>query len=224
MTPPTPAAGGAGALPGLSVVLPCHDEQATVAGAVRQAVAAAARVSEDYEVIVVDDGSGDDTPAEAARLVGRAPRVRLFVHPRTLGRGAALRTGIAAARMPWVLLLDPGVRLDAGELEGFARLAGSADVVAGRRHPLRRRTREAAWGGLVRRLLRLPAGEVECAFTLVRRELLDEVALRAGGAELVVSSRAAGARVVECGARGAHGFGRPGAPPAHPSRRAQPSG
>jgi glycosyltransferase involved in cell wall biosynthesis len=222
MTPPTPA----GALPGLSVVLPCFDEQANVAAAVRQAAEAAARVSDAYEVIVVDDGSGDGTLAEAARLVGASPRVRLVVHPYTLGRGAAERSGIAVARMPWVLLLDVDLRLDLRELERFARLAGSADLIAGRRDPLRRHIRDTAWSRVVRRLFRLPVRDVECALTLVRRDLLERISLRSDrapiGAELLVRCRAAGARVLEqdVGQR-PRGFARPGAPPAHPARRAR---
>jgi glycosyltransferase involved in cell wall biosynthesis len=108
---------------GISVVLPCRDRQGDVADAVRRAAAAAGETSEDYEIIVVDDGSRDGTRSEVAGFVGAASRVRLLVHPQPLGYGAALRTGMAAARMPWVLLVDPDLRLAVRDFEKFAVLA-----------------------------------------------------------------------------------------------------
>jgi glycosyltransferase involved in cell wall biosynthesis len=125
---------------GVSVVLPCRDRQADVADAVRRAAAAAGETSEDYEIIVVDDGSRDATRAEVAGfVVGSSSRVRLLVHPRPLGYGAALRTGLAAARMPWVLLVDPDLRLAVGDFEKFAVLAEAAQARPERRRALWRR-------------------------------------------------------------------------------------
>src|SRR5437868_3956604 len=111
-------------LPGLSVVLPCLGEPPHVVAAVRRAAAAAARTSDDHEIIVVADGCGGDVLTDVTRLVGGSGRVRLLVHPEGLGYGAALRTGIAAARMPWVLLVDPDLEFDARDLEDFALLSG----------------------------------------------------------------------------------------------------
>jgi len=140
------------ALSGLIIVLPCFDEAENLPDAVRLATDAAERCAAAHEIVVVDDGSSDDTADVAARLVALDPRLRLIVHGENCGYGQALRTGIAAARLPWVLLTDADLQCD-------------------------------------------------CAFRLVRRELVQRLDLRASGAlvgtELLVKSRAAGARVAD---------------------------
>jgi glycosyltransferase involved in cell wall biosynthesis len=192
-------------LPGLSIVLPCFNEEANVADAIRAAAGAAAPVSAGYEILVVDDGSTDSTSAIAARFVQRDPRVRLIVHAGNRGYGDALRSGLKAATMPWVLLTDADLQFDLRDLEDFVRLAGSSDLVVGwrvlRQDPPRRRMNAAAWNLLVRSLFDLPVHDVDCAFKLVRRDLLDRFQLESSGAmistELIVRSIAAGARVAE---------------------------
>jgi hypothetical protein len=131
--------------------------------------------------------------------------VRLLVHAHPRGYGAAVRTGLAAARMPWVLLGSTAEELTAMDLGDFAALTGSADVVVGRRvhrsDPPVARLLGAAWNRLLRVLFDLPVHDVSCAFKLIRRDLLDGVELRANGAlfaaELLVRCRAAGARITE---------------------------
>ncbi len=199
-------------LPGLSVILPCFNEEANVSAAIRAAMAAAARTSLDYEILVVDDGSSDDTARVASSFVGEISRVRLLVHPHNRGYGAALSTGIRAAWMPWVLITDSDLQFDLDDLDQFAALADSADVVAGRRSPRcdppLRRMNGAAWSWLVRSLFHLPVHDVDCAFKLIRRELLDGLELSSSGAmistELLVKCRAQGARILEQDVRHRH--------------------
>jgi glycosyltransferase involved in cell wall biosynthesis len=194
-------------LPGLSIVLPCFDEEENVAGAVREALAAIRHHSRTGEVIVVDDGSRDRTASVAAELVERHPEVRLVMHRRNRGYGAAVRTGIRAARMPFVLLTDGDRQFDLDQLGVFVPVVDAADFVAGyrvhRRDPAGRRVVAAAWNWLVRHLFRVGVRDVDCAFKLIRRDLLDRIDLLSDGAmvstELIVRSRLAGARIAELG-------------------------
>jgi hypothetical protein len=109
--------------------------------------------------------------------------------------------------MPWVLLTDADLQFDLSELEDFLPVAAHADIVVGwriaRRDPLNRRLNASAWNWLVRRMFHLPVRDVDCAFKLVRRDLLQQFALEATGAmistELVVKCLAAGGRLEEIG-------------------------
>jgi glycosyltransferase involved in cell wall biosynthesis len=204
---PEPAVRSTGMLAGVSIVLPCFNEGPNVADAVRAASGAAAEHAADFEVIVVDDGSSDGTAQIAARLADEDRHVRLVVHPSNRGYGGAVRTGLRAARMPWVLLTDADLQFDLRELAAFVPLAGEADLIAGwriaRQDPAHRRLNAAAWNWLMHRRFKLPVRDVDCAFKLVRRDLLDQIALTSAGAmistELVVRAVAAGATVREVG-------------------------
>ncbi len=87
----------------VSVVIPAFNAAATIEAAVRSALAQTLR---DLEVIVVDDGSRDDTAARVAALVAADPRVTLLRHPKTRGVSAGRNTALAAARGEWVAVLD----------------------------------------------------------------------------------------------------------------------
>jgi hypothetical protein len=115
-------------LAGLSIVLPCLHGQDTIGDAVRTATRTGDRVAAEHEIIVVNDGSSDATATVAAALVGWDRRVRLLIHSRIRGYGDAVRSGIGAARMPWVFLTDP-LCFDVDALDTFLPLAADADLV-----------------------------------------------------------------------------------------------
>jgi glycosyltransferase involved in cell wall biosynthesis len=188
-------------------VLPCFNEAANVETAIVEAIAAARLVSERYEVLVVDDGSTDSTAREAGKLVAADRAVRLLVHSINLGYGAALRTGIDAARMPWVLLTDSDLQFDLTEIETFLPFAESSDLIVGyridRKDSLSRRANAKAWNWLVRQVFTLPVRDVDCAFKLIRHDLLSELELVSSGAmistELLARSSQMGATLTEIG-------------------------
>ena len=154
---------------------------------------------------MVDDGSLDGSLPVASDFARRDPHVRVLVHAGTRGYGAALRTGIGAARMPWILLTDAGLPVDPLELENFLPFTANADLVVARRSlrdgPFTRRLGAGARNLLVRRVLGVPVHDADCAFKLVRRELVGGLALSSNGSaigtELVVRALVAGARVRE---------------------------
>jgi glycosyltransferase involved in cell wall biosynthesis len=193
------------ALRGLTVVLPCLDEAESLPDAVRYATQAVERCAVVHEIVIVDDGSTDQTVEVAGAIAAQDPRVRLVVHSENRGYGEALRSGIGAARMPWILLTDADLQFDFGDLEDFLPLAPTSDLIVGwrilPRGPIGVRVEAALWNRLLRAAFDLPVRDVDCAFRLARRELLERLDLHASGAlvgaELVVKSRAAGGRVAE---------------------------
>src|SRR4051794_6465706 len=194
-------------LPGLSIVIPCYDEAANVGRAIAEATRAAERVAEAHEILVVDDGSRDGTRDVAESASAQDARIRVLVHQHNGGYGAALSTGFAAARLAWVFLTDADLQFDVLELERFLPLAPDHDLLCGyridRADALHRRANGAAWNALVRRLFDIPVRDVDCAFKLMRRDLVQGLPLVSDGAmvstELLARAQKAGARIAEIG-------------------------
>jgi glycosyltransferase involved in cell wall biosynthesis len=191
-------------MPLFSVVIPTFNRRDLVLRAIRSVLA---QTFDDFEILVVDDGSTDDTRAVAEAAAAADPRVRVLVHEHNRGYGAALRTGIEGARCDWILLTDADLQFDLGELTRLLEPAQRHDVVVGfrmvRMDPLPRRANAYAWNRLVGLVFDLDVRDVDCAFKLVRRELAQHLGLSADGAmistELLARARLAGASITEIG-------------------------
>lgn len=190
-----------------SIVLPAYDEEANIRRAMAEATATATRLLEDHEIIVVDDGSRDGTAAAVREQAEADPRLRLISHGSNRGYGEALRTGFLAARLDYVFFTDADLQFDMDELERFLPFAETVDVVAGyrlnRQDHLVRRLNAYGWNLLVRLLFYVPVRDIDCAFKLFNRRVLEEVDLESVGAmvntELMVKLGRKGASVVEIG-------------------------
>ena len=186
-----------------------YDEEANVEHAVTSALAVLAGVTDQYEVIVVNDGGRDRTGAIADRLAAANRRVRVVHHPVNQGYGAAVRSGLAAAQYPLVVLVDGDNQFDLNELAVLLRSAGPHDIVSGyrivRHDPAFRRLYAGMYNRLVRVLFRIPVRDVKCGFKLYRRAILERLLpqLRSTGAlinvEILARARKLGATVTEVG-------------------------
>jgi hypothetical protein len=190
---------------GISAVLPAYNEEAALAGTVAGLRSVLARLGRPFEIIVVDDGSSDGTPALADRLAREDPAVCVVHHRHNQGYGAALKSGFAAARQDWVFLMDSDGQFDPAELPAFVDEASHADFVLGyrpeRADPPHRRIFAKAWARMMRLLLGVGARDVDCAFKLMRRSYLAAMPLEAGGAflsaEMLAKAGRLGARFAE---------------------------
>ena len=189
----------------ISAVMPAFNEEANLEQSVGRMAAALAAQARAFEVIVVDDGSRDGTAAVLERLKPIHPSLRVVRHSVNRGYGAALRSGFAAARYPWVFLEDADNQFDPADVAALVARAADADIVAGyrkrRRDPLLRRLNAWAFFTLVTILFGRLAKDVNCAFKLMRRDLLERMNLHSEGAlintEVFVLARQLHARVVE---------------------------
>jgi len=192
-------------IPGISVFLPSHNEEGNVERVVRSYLAECPRVTDNYEIIVVDDGSRDRTGEIAERLAAEDSHVKVVRHPVNRGYGGAVISGIRAATQPYVLLCDGDGQFDPADLERLTPFVPEYDVVAGRRahraDPLMRRVNGKAWTLLVDALLGIRISDIDCGFKLFKREKLDGMELRAHGAmistELIARLAGRGAKVKE---------------------------
>jgi len=198
-------AGSGQPLPGLSAIVPVHDEAGSLEMVAHELLAVLPAVAAAWELIVVDDGSRDATAAIADRLASSRVGVRVVRHATNRGYGAALASGLAAARHPFVFWMDGDGQFRATELRLLVAALGEAEAVIGYRARRAdrwiRRLNTALWNSLVRLLFDVPARDVNCAFKLVRRDVLGEEALQARGAmistEILVRLHRRGSRIVE---------------------------
>lgn len=171
---------------GLSVFMPCYNEEGNVLRVASEAVAALERLVADWELILVNDGSRDATGRLIDELATADPRIRAVHHPTNRGYGAALRSGFLAATREYVFYTDGDGQFDIEQLEHLLPLARRYDIVSGYRvnrqdHALRR-LNAWAWGRLVRSALKFRCRDVDAAFKLYRREIFDRMELRSTGA------------------------------------------
>lgn len=192
--------------PGLSMFFPAYNDGGTIASLVIQAVQVAARLTDDFEIIVVNDGSRDATGQIADELARRYPQVRVVHHPSNRGYGGALRTGFASATKDLIAYTDGDAQYDPAELEVlWQALSEKADMVTGykisRSDPLHRIVIGRLYHHTVKLLFRLRVRDVDCDFRLMRREIFDRVMLeRDTGViclEMMRKIQDAGFRVVE---------------------------
>lgn len=191
----------------LSVVVPCFNEEGNIAGVVESAAEIGRSVASRLEIVVVDDGSTDGTAGVLTELARRVPELRVTRHSTNRGYGAALRTGFAYAAHDIVFLTDGDGQFDLEELPEAIGLLQRADVVVGyRRHrhdgPWRSFSGRA-WTALANLTLGLEVRDVNCAFKLLPRQLVQSTPLTSEGAmisaELLFEARRQGMRIAEVG-------------------------
>ena len=195
-------------MPGLSVFFPAYNDAATIATLVMRSVRVAATLTDDYEVIVVNDGSRDDDTAtildELARIYPE--HVRIVHHEKNRGYGGALRTGFATARKDFVFYTDGDAQYDPSEMTLLWKtMTDDVDWVNGwkisRSDPLHRIIIGRIYHHVVKILFGLKVRDVDCDFRLMRRRIFDVVRLEKNSGviclEMMKKFQDAGFRVAE---------------------------
>ena len=176
---------------GISVFFPAYNDEASIAGLVTDALALLPGLAEDFEVIVVNDGSTDGTARVLEELARRDPRVRVVRHEVNRGYGAALRTGFASATKDLVFYTDGDGQYDVRELARLRPLLrDGVDIVNGykvqRADSWQRKALGAAYNGLAHLLFSIPIRDVDCDFRLIRRRAVEQVELVSSSGSICV--------------------------------------
>src|SRR5262245_31164592 len=161
----------------------------------------------EYEVIVVDDASPDRSGAIADGLAQRDPVVRVIHHPRTLGYGAAIRSGLAASRFEYICFTDGDDQYEIEDFRKLLRLREHYDLIITFRY---KKVYSSArifvswvYNTLLRFMFRTRFRDVSTGLRMVRRSLIEEIQLESRspfiGAELAIKAMFAGYRVGEVG-------------------------
>ena len=190
----------------ISVFFPAYNDAGTIPTMIIRALQTLPEVSDDYEVIVINDGSTDDTGRVLDEMARLYPKVRAIHHTQPSGYGGVLRAGFAAAQKEWIFYTDGDAQYDSRELALLARAAeDGVDMVQGykiKRHdPFHRIVIGWLYQYFVKLVFNLSIRDVDCDFRLMRRAIFDRVKLESTTGtitfEMVKKIQDAGYRIVE---------------------------
>lgn len=194
----------------LSIVLPAYNEEDNIERQV-EAVDAVCRDLrfDDWEILVVDDGSRDRTRAVCEALQERYPKLKVLVHEVNRGYAQALRTGFTSATKPIVFYTDADNQFDVREIKNLLPAIDDYDLVCGFRiyrfDPFSRLVLSWGYNLLVRLLFRIRVRDVDCAFKLFRREIFDRIHIESRkffvDTEILAKASKLGLKMTEIGVR-----------------------
>jgi dolichyl-phosphate beta-glucosyltransferase len=199
--------------PALSLIFPCFNEAERLPRTLATYLAALSRRPGEVEVLVVDDGSTDQTFAVASAVAARDARVRVIRTRRNRGKGFGVRTGVLAAAGQLIVFTDADGSYEPCEMARVVAALAEAPVAIGSRPagsatgPLARRTASILFNRAIQALLQLPFRDTQCGLKGFRRQAALEVFSRARldgfafDAEVLVLARRLGLPVTEVGVR-----------------------
>jgi glycosyltransferase involved in cell wall biosynthesis len=192
--------------PSITTFFPAYNDGGTIPSMVLTALMTLRRLTDDYEVIVVNDGSGDYTAEVLDELAGRYPDLRVIHHEQNRGYGGALRTGFASATKDLIFYTDGDAQYDPREMTRlYAAWGKDVDLVNGykisRSDPLHRILIGRIYHWTVKLAFGLSVRDVDCDFRLMRRTIFDTVHLESDSGvicvELMKKVQNAGFRIAE---------------------------
>lgn len=189
--------------PALSLVFPVFDEAENLAPLLESALRIGSRLTPDFEIVLVDDGSRDGSSQIIDHWCRTQAGIRAVYHETNGGYGSALRSGLREARGDLVFFSDADLQFDLAEIEKLMAHSEEFDIVAGYRSPRCDPWPRAwiawTWGCLVWLVFGLRVRDIDCAFKIFRREVLESIPLAAIGAfintEILVRAEAVGFRI-----------------------------
>lgn len=191
----------------ISAFFPAYNDAGTISSMVISVLLTLRELTDDYEVVVVNDGSQDHTAAVLDELARIYPdEVRIIHHPRNRGYGGALRTGFSSATRDWIFYTDGDAQYDPRELKNLAALiSDDVDFINGwkieRQDPLHRIIIGRIYQYTIKLAFGLKLKDVDCDFRLMRREVFDNITLTSNSGvicvELMKKVQDAGFRLTE---------------------------
>ncbi len=193
--------------PSLSLVLPAYNEEPVIAQAIAEADQALQDITSDYEILIVDDGSSDETASIVQQTSLQRPNVRLLKQPTNQGYGAALSRGFRESTKDLVAFTDADCQFDIRELRRLVMLSKEYDIVCGyridRQDPWVRKVYSGTYNAIVRGLLGTQVRDSDCAMKVFRRQVIQDIDIQSKGffvnSEILTKARLANRSIVEVG-------------------------
>jgi glycosyltransferase involved in cell wall biosynthesis len=192
----------------VSAFFPCYNDRDAIGKMVHDVHGALTKLVDDFEIIVVNDGSKDDSLQVLQALAVELPTLRVVDHEVNRGYGGALQSGFAASTKQWVFYTDGDAQYDASEIDRLvAAVLPDTDVVQGykigRGDPLYRKVIGRMYHHTVKLLFNLRVRDTDCDFRLIRQDLVRRVPLTSTSGTICVEMmrgyQRVGARFVQVG-------------------------
>jgi glycosyltransferase involved in cell wall biosynthesis len=192
---------------GISLVIPVYNEEDNIQKAARDGLAILSGLTKDFEIIIIESGSTDNTGAVTDRLTAEDERVRVIHQGAKLGLGNALKAGFGAARYESIFYIDGDNPFRMSEFVRGYPLLGEADIVCGyrtnRQDTFVRALYSRAFNFVMRTLFGVRVRDTQIGFKLLRKSLFEQVKLTTDSmfidAELLIKAQKAGYRITELG-------------------------
>ncbi len=165
----------------LSVFLPCYNEALNLPKTIKNVVDNAQKVAEKWELIIVNDGSKDNTRQVTEKFAVKDKHIRVINHPVNRGYGASFKSGVYGAKYDWIAFIDADGQFDFFEIGNFIekQKETKADLVVGyyrhRQVSTIRKLNTFAWQVLVRMLFGLKVKDIDCGFKLISKKVIDSI-------------------------------------------------
>jgi glycosyltransferase involved in cell wall biosynthesis len=170
----------------ISVFFPAYNEEKNIKASIEKALETLVQITDTYEVIVVNDGSHDNTALVVQEFAKKNSHVKLVQHERNKGYGEGLKSGISSAKYDYIFFTDSDLQFDLNELKTFVEYIPEYDVVIGyreiRNDPKIRLLNANLWNIANRILFGLKVRDIDCAFKLLKRDQMQKIRLTSGGA------------------------------------------
>jgi len=170
----------------LTVFFPCYNEQDNLETTIKNALETLQNINADYEIIIINDGSSDNTANIADKLAAENQRIKVIHHHKNLGYGAALQSGFKNAEKNLVFYTDGDGQFDISEMPPLLTLIEKFDIVScyriNRQDSLIRKINGFLWTKLICLLFRMKIRDIDCAFKLYKTEIFDNIKLSSSGA------------------------------------------
>lgn len=192
----------------LSVFFPTYNEEENISKVVGNTKKVLEKVTNTWEIIIVNDGSKDGTRKVAEKLSKNDKRIRVINHKVNRGYGGALKTGFKAAKYPWVAFTDSDGQFDFSEIEKLIVHKDKADLILGyrlqRADSLARKIYTFIWALIPRVIFGMKVKDYSCGFKMIKKEVFVSVQPLVGEEkvtqiELLVKAQRKGFKFVEVG-------------------------
>lgn len=192
--------------PSISFFCPAYNDEQNLPRLIPEVVKVLQEVADQFEIVIIEDGSPDRTGVVADELAKQYPNVRVYHHEKNQGYGAALVHGFREAnKYEWVWTTDGDMQYDSKELKLCLPYMNDYEAVVGyrlsRKLNWHRMLQTMVYNFLIRAMFRLKIKDINCSFKLVKRSVLDKFELKSQSsfidAELLIKLKQARARVME---------------------------